>query len=82
MRSLQDGVAFTVHLISEGKNVIEYEADSLEEKNKIFRLLNGVIAKKEEEIEDIALAVLDEKPLREGRVEKKGHSVAYFNWQR
>lgn len=76
-------MAFVVHLLGEGKPPIEYEADSLEEKNKIFRLLSGVIAHHHEK-PDVVIPedVVDAKPLREGRVEKKGHSVAYFNWQR
>ena len=92
----QDGVAFTVHFTGEARPPVEYEADSLEEKNKIFRLMTMIVdgnnggrtASSADGPESGAapVAVKTEpastKIIREGRIEKKGHSVAYFHWQR
>jgi len=39
----QDGVHFTVYFVVDQRQPYEYEADSLEEKNKIFRLLSLIV---------------------------------------
>ena len=65
----------------------EFEADSLEEKNKIFRMLTLIIqinkkAQNTDKGESQAAPTLQPSAaiIKEGRIEKKGHSVAYFNW--
>lgn len=63
---------------------IDYEADSLEEKNKIFRLLTLIVnhnrstggAAPAQDVE------VSKELIKEGRVEKRGHSMAIFNWAR
>ena len=40
---LQDGVHFSVHFVGDARPPYEYEADTLEEKNKIFRLLSLIV---------------------------------------
>jgi hypothetical protein len=66
----------------------EYEltADSLEDKNKIFNLLNQIIEENsigfeddsDEEVGSAASAQQD--VLKQGQLEKRGHSAAYFTW--
>ena len=41
----EDGVHFTIHFEGDARPPYEYEADSLEEKNKIFRLLSLIVNK-------------------------------------
>lgn len=36
---------FTIHFVGDSRPPYEYEADSLEEKNKIFRLLSLIVTK-------------------------------------
>eukprot|EP00047_Mylnosiga_fluctuans_P024651 m.166145 g.166145 ORF g.166145 m.166145 type:complete len:1343 (+) comp9898_c0_seq4:65-4093(+) len=79
----EDGLLFTIHVGGEARHTAEYEADSLEEKNKIFRLLSLIVSHNNSDRtgkveEDIAKP--EARVIKEGRVEKKGHTVAYFNW--
>ena len=78
----KDGVAFTISFHGESVPPSEFEADSLEEKNKIFRMLTLIIEvnRKASKAEDVNVPQPSENLLKEGRLEKKGHSVAYFNW--
>ena len=65
----------------------EYEADSLEEKNKIFRLLNLITQSNRNKQGtfmgglDLSSAAYDRRMIREGVLEKKGHSVSFMSWQ-
>ena len=83
---MQDGVAFVIAFLGEIP-VAEFEADSLEEKNKIFRMLTLIIQinkKNQSKDKGDSQAAPTLQPsaniIKEGRIEKKGHSVAYFNW--
>ena len=82
----QDGVGFVISFLGEVA-ASEFEADSLEEKNKIFRMLTLIIQinKKNQkkdagEEEPAATPQPSAAIIKEGRLEKKGHSVSIFNW--
>ncbi|XP_065828547.1 uncharacterized protein [Oscarella lobularis] len=65
----------------------ELEADSIEEKNKIFKILNRIIdasnAEYDSEGGDLFGTEDSSEPpevIKQGQLEKKGHSVAFFTW--
>eukprot|EP00911_Craspedida_sp_UC1_P003024 UC1_evm6s2203 len=100
-----DGVGFTISFSNE-RPPVDYEADTLEEKNRIFRLISLIVNHNRSDAGadadgggggggggiglggggvgagagagaggDGGGAII-----KEGRLEKKGHSMAYFNW--
>eukprot|EP00051_Salpingoeca_urceolata_P007194 m.95448 g.95448 ORF g.95448 m.95448 type:complete len:1713 (-) comp15154_c1_seq2:26-5164(-) len=76
----EDGVSFSVYISGE-KQPLEYEAETLEDKNKIFHLIQTIASFYRTGHRKGAPQVVRAKPIiKEGRVEKKGQNVIYFNW--
>ncbi|XP_022802689.1 uncharacterized protein LOC111340162 isoform X4 [Stylophora pistillata] len=77
----EDGVRFYIYLESD----YELDADSIEEKNKICHLLDSIVTQNrgdEPDGEFKAPSLDATKVIKEGQVEKKGHSAAFMMWPR
>ncbi|KAL9974456.1 hypothetical protein ACROYT_G011488 [Oculina patagonica] len=77
----EDGVRFYIYFDSD----YELDADSVEEKNKICHLLDSIVQQNrgdELDGEFIAPSLDAAKIIKEGQIEKKGHSAAFMMWPR
>lgn len=86
----EDGVGFTISFAegdSQNKVNTSFEADSLEEKNQIYRILSHVVKSNRSGKKHSLPGSLSEHKantviIKEGRIEKKGSSgIVMYNWQ-
>ncbi|XP_048577123.1 formin-like protein 6 isoform X2 [Nematostella vectensis] len=79
----EDGVRFFIYI--EDHHDYELDADTTEEKNKICTLLESIVQQKKADEPDGVFEMPDfgiEQVIKEGQVEKKGHSAAFMMWPR
>lgn len=77
----EDGVRFYIYFDSD----YELDADSVEEKNKICHLLESIVQQNQGDQPDgefVAPSLDTARIIKEGQIEKKGHSAAFMMWPR
>ncbi|CAB4027105.1 Cadherin EGF LAG seven-pass G-type receptor 1, partial [Paramuricea clavata] len=87
LANFQDDLRFFVYF-DDGE--VEYDADSAEEKNKICSLLDGIVSdNKNLQFSGLnslsrarAASLSVKRVIKEGQIEKRGHSAAFLTWSK